>query len=180
MIRFREHNAEVLYAEDPIVQVDRADVEFLVERAAKNPRKRIRLCAHRSVNDKLHEMLIVHARECYVRPHKHLTKSESFHVISGVVDIVLLDETGGIIEVVPMGDYSTGRKFFYRLADPHYHTLLIRSEYVVFHEITNGPFNRADTIFAPWSPEQEDARGAKQFLEKLAGDVGQFLARKKR
>ena len=171
MMRFREHSAEVLYAEDPIVQVDREDIEFLVGRAAKNPRKRVRLCAHKNVDDKLHEMLIVHARDCYVRPHKHLSKSESFHIISGVVDIVLLNETGQIIEVVPMGDYGTGRKFFYRLADPYYHTLLIHSDYVVFHEITNGPFNRADTIFAPWAPVDTDATAVEGFMKELAKSV---------
>src|SRR2546426_4697246 len=142
MIRYREHNAEVLYAEDPVVKVDRQDIEFLARRAAQNPRKRIRLCTHKDTNDKLHEMLIVHARDCYVRPHKHTAKSEAFHVICGLVDIVLLDDNGNVIEVVAMGDYASGRKFYYRLADPLYHTLLIRSDYVIFHEITNGPFNR--------------------------------------
>jgi cupin fold WbuC family metalloprotein len=176
MIPFREHNAEVLYAEDRIVKVDRQDIEFLVARAAKNPRQRIRLCAHKDVNDKLHEMLIVHARDCYVRPHKHLAKTESFHIIDGVVDIVLLDETGRIIEVVPMGGYSTGRKFFYRLADPYYHTLLIRSDHVVFHEITNGPFDRGDTMFAPWSPELEDVSGAARFMKELARQVEHHVA----
>ena len=171
MMRFREHNAEVLYAEDPVVQVDREDVEFLVSRASQNTRKRIRLCAHRSVNDKLHEMLIVHARDCYVRPHKHTAKSESFHIISGVVDIVLFDEAAKIIEVVPMGDYSTGRKFFYRLADPYYHTLLIQSDFVIFHEITNGPFDRADTIFAPWAPLETDAAAVDAFMKELARTV---------
>lgn len=178
MIRFREHNAEVLYAEDPIVQVDRQDIEFLLARAAQNPRKRIRLCAHKTVDDKLHEMLIVHARDIYVRPHKHLAKSESFHVIHGVVDIALLDETGNLSEVVPMGDYSTGRKFYYRLADPLYHTLLIRSDYVIFHETTNGPFHRADTVFAPWSPETDDEAGARQFMQRLATDVNRFFERR--
>jgi len=177
MIRFREHNAEVLYAEDPIVRVDRDDIKFLVERAAQNPRKRIRLCAHKDVTDKLHEMLIVHARECYVRPHKHLAKSESFHVISGIVDIALLNETGNLVDVIPMGDYASGREFYYRLADPRYHTLLIRSDYVVFHETTNGPFNRADTIFAPWSPDLEDTAGAKRFLEELDQKVQRHLAK---
>jgi|SRR5579871_5916969 len=177
MIRFREHNAEVLYAEDPIVQVDQQDIDFLVDRAAKNPRKRVRLCTHKDVDDKLHEMLIVHARDCYVRPHKHLSKSESFHVIRGIVDIALLDEEGGLVEVVPMGDFATGRKFYYRLADPHYHTLLIRSDYVIFHEITNGPFNRADTIFAPWSPDLEDAAGANRFMKELDQKVQRYLAK---
>ena len=171
MMRYREHNAEVLYAEDPIVQVDRRDIEYLVQRAAANPRKRIRLCAHRDTNDRLHEMLIVHGRDCYVRPHRHLSKSEAFHVIQGLVDIVLLDEAGKVNAVVKMGDYSTGRKFYYRLADSLYHTLLIRSEWVIFHEITNGPFERKDTIFLPGTPEVDDAAGGQQYLKTLAASL---------
>jgi cupin fold WbuC family metalloprotein len=167
MIRYREHNAEVLYADDPIVRVDRRDIAFLVKRAAQNPRKRIRLCTHKNTDDRIHEMLIVHARDCYVRPHKHLAKSEAFHVIEGLVDIVLLDDAGNVVEVVRMGDYASGRKFYYRLADPLYHTLLIRSDYVVFHEITNGPFNRADTIFMPGTPEIDDAAGGQQYVRTL-------------
>lgn len=173
MIRYREHSAEVLYSDDPIVQVDREDIEFLIKRAKQNPRKRIRLCAHKDTNNTLHEMLIVHARGCYVRPHKHLAKSETFHIISGLVDVVLLDDAGQVVEVVRMGDYASGRKFYYRLADPLYHTLLIHSDYVIFHEITNGPFNRADTIFAPWSPEMEDVVGAERFIGELARKVEQ-------
>jgi cupin fold WbuC family metalloprotein len=114
-------------------------------------------------------MLIVHGRDCYVRPHKHLAKSEAFHVIQGVVDIVLLDEAGKVVEVIKMGDYASGRKFYYRLADPLYHTLLIRSDWLIFHEITNGPFKREDTIFAPWAPEEGPA--AERYLQELNRQV---------
>ncbi len=177
MIRFHEHNPEVLYASDPIVQVDRADVEAMVARAEQNPRRRIRLCAHKDTRDTLHEMLIVHTSDTYVRPHKHLAKSEAFHIISGTVDVVLFDEAGKIVALVPMGDYACGRKFYYRLADPLYHTLLIHSNRLVFHEITNGPFDRADTLFAPWSPEIDDGDGAREFMKKLADEVQLLMAR---
>jgi cupin fold WbuC family metalloprotein len=180
MIRFREHNPEVLYASDPIVQVDRADIEAMVARAEQNPRRRIRLCAHKDTRDTLHEMLIVHTSDTYVRPHKHLTKSEAFHIISGTVDVVLFDEVGKIVAVVPMGDYASGRKFYYRLADPLYHTLLVRTAQIIFHEITSGPFDRADTLFAPWSPEIDDADTAREFMKKLSDEVGHLMAREPR
>src|SRR5690349_10928404 len=125
MIRTRQENPEVLYASDPVVQVDRADVEAMVVRAEQNQRRRIRLCTHKDTRDTLHEMLIVHTRDTYVRPHRHLAKSEAFHIISGILDVALFDEAGRIVTVVPMGDYASGRKFYYRLADPVYHTLLI-------------------------------------------------------
>ena len=74
MTRMKRINDEVFVAEDQIVQVDGPQLETLKAQAARNPRQRARICAHKDVQDKLHEMLIVLARGAYVRPHKHLHK----------------------------------------------------------------------------------------------------------
>jgi cupin fold WbuC family metalloprotein len=112
-------------------------------------------------------MLIIHARDAYVRPHKHIGKSESFHVVEGEADIIIFNQQGDIKEVVSMGDYSSGKNFYYRITDALYHTVMITSEILVFHESTNGPFVRSDTIFAPWSPEEDNHAMAKEFMNKL-------------
>lgn len=166
-MRVKQLNEEVLFADDRIVKVGRRDIEFLKERARCNQRKRIRLCAHKDIDNRLHEMLIVHTKDTYVRPHKHLNKSESFHIIEGLVDVVVFDEVGDIIEVVQMGDYSSERKFYYRVSDSYYHSLFITSDFLVFHETTNGPFRRSDTVFAPWAPEEGDSVAVKGFMEQL-------------
>lgn len=176
-LRVREVNDEVLFGEDRVIKVARADIEYLKERAQRNPRKRIRLCAHRDLEDKLHEMLIVHVKDTYVRPHKHLTKSESFHVIEGSVDVIIFDEVGNVVDVIPMGDYSSGRRFYYRISEPCYHTLRIISDYLVFHETANGPFNRADTVFPPWAPEHDESGAGKEFIMHLAETIDHFIAR---
>ena len=116
----RTLNPEVLVADEPIVQVSRADVEFLKASAAQNERKRIRLCTHPDVDDRLHEMLIVHTKEAYVRPHKHLNKTESVHIIEGLVDVIVLDDAGNIVQVIRMGDYASGHLFYYRMSGPYY------------------------------------------------------------
>lgn len=171
MLRYNKFNEEVLYAADPVVRIDREDIAELIQRADRNPRARIRICSHRSVEDRMHEMFIVHARDTYVPPHKHLAKSESFHVIEGLVDVVLFDEAGKLKDVISMGDYGSGRKFYYRLSDPCYHTLLIESDHLVFHETTNGPFDRADTVFAPWAPDPADTFAVRAFMDKLTAAV---------
>ena len=175
-MRVRKFNEEVLYGDEAVVKVSRADMESLKERAQLNPRKRVRLCAHKDIDDKVHEMLIVHTKDTYVRPHKHLTKSESFHVIEGSVNVVIFDEVGGIAEVIQMGDYSSGRRFYYRLSEACYHTLLISSDFLVFHETANGPFRRSDTIFASWAPDENDTAAQKQFMERLAQAVENFFS----
>lgn len=171
----KEFNEEVLFANDQVVKVGRQDIEFLKKRAACNRRKRIRLCTHKDIDDKLHEMLIVHTKDTYVRPHKHLNKSESFHVIEGSVDVVIFNEVGNVVEVIQMGDYSSGHRFYYRMSNSYYHTPLIRSDVLIFHEVTNGPFKRSDTIFAPWSPEENDSAAVKEFMEQMARAVDSFL-----
>ena len=165
--RATAESAEVRYATDAMVVVDAADIERLKRDAASNARQRIRLCAHHHVDDRLHEMLIVHTRDTYVRPHKHLGKSESFHVIEGDVDVVIFDDDGDVNEVLRMGPFASGRPFFYRVAEPLFHTLLIRSDVLVFHETTSGPFRRADTVFAPWAPGDGDRPAVARYLADL-------------
>ena len=173
-IRTRQINKEVFTAADPIIKVEAQDIKWLKESAADNRRKRCRLCAHGDINDALHEMLIVLDKETYIRPHKHAGKSESFHIIEGAADIVVFDNEGNIIEVVRMGDYRSGRTFYYRISDPYYHTPLIRSDCLVFHETTNGPFKRDDTVFAEWAPEDSDNVAGKKYMGQLAQDVDNF------
>jgi cupin fold WbuC family metalloprotein len=169
----RRVNEEVYYAEGPIVKVGRADMEFLKQAAQGTRRKRVRLCAHRGIEDQLHEMLIIHERSAYVRPHRHLGKAESFHLIEGRVDVVFFDEAGGIRDVAPMGGDSG--LFYYRISDPQFHTLLIRSDYVVFHESTSGPFLREQTEFASWSPADDNERGQADFLRRVDAAIRTFV-----
>jgi cupin fold WbuC family metalloprotein len=153
-INAKLESPEVLYAADEVVTVSREQVDELVTASRTTPRERIRLCTHRDTADPVHEMLIVHAAGTYVRPHKHVDKAESFHVIEGRVDVVLFDEQGALKDVIRMGDYATGLPFYYRIDQPIFHTLLIRSGVLVFHETTSGPFRREQTVFASWAPEE--------------------------
>lgn len=173
-MRTKEFNQEVLFADERIVKVGSKEIEFLKKKASYNIRQRMRLCTHRDIADRLHEMLIVHQKDTYVRPHKHQNKIESFHIIEGAVDVILFDDDGNIIEVIRMGDYSSGSHFYYRISDPYYHTLLIKSDVLVFHETTNGPFNRSDTIFAPWAPEESDLIATNEFMTRLTRFVDAF------
>jgi cupin fold WbuC family metalloprotein len=174
-MKFTEKSPEVFVANGPIVQVTRADIESLKQRLAATPRQRVRLCAHPSSDHYLHEMMIVLGRGTYIRPHKHTDKVESFHVVEGAADMVIFHDDGTVREIVSLGDLASGKNFFYRLSAPLYHTLILRSDVLVIHETTNGPFRRDDTQFAPWSPEETDAAGAAKFSENLSKSVAAML-----
>jgi cupin fold WbuC family metalloprotein len=167
MIRTKSINEEVAVADQRIVHLGKADLEFMKSRVHQNARKRTRLCAHKTIEDKLHEMFVVYVRETYVRPNKHIGKDESLHIIQGSADFIFFDELGNATDVVELGDYASGRQFYCRIPESVYHTLIIKSELIVIHESTPGPFNRADTIFAPWAPEEQDSDGVRKYSEKL-------------
>jgi cupin fold WbuC family metalloprotein len=173
-MRLKRISNEVSIADEPIVKLAQSDLEELKRSLAASTLGRSRICAHKESTDALHEMLIALAQKTYIRPHKHFGKSESFHVIEGAVDVVLFSDAGAISDVIPLGELSSGRLFYYRLSDPIYHTLLIRTELVVLHEITNGPFKREDTAFAPWAPEDKDLAGVQNFSGRLAELVRRY------
>ena len=160
-------NDEVYETDGEIAMLTARDVAFLKRAAAVNPRRRARICAHHGTGDRLHEMVMVHAGGVYIRPHKHLDKSESFHIIEGRLKVFLFDDAGKLTQTIQMGEPGSGDVFFYRLQSSVYHSVLPESDFVVYHEVTNGPFDPARTIPAPWAPAEGDAAKSAKFLKSL-------------
>jgi cupin fold WbuC family metalloprotein len=161
---------EVFQATGGVVQVRAVDVAEVVRMGTTTARKRSRLCAHPGPDDRLHEMLICLDRATYIRPHRHGGKPESFHVIDGELDVVVFHDNGSVREVVRMGPYHSGKAFYYRVMEPSYHTVLVRTPYALFHETTTGPFARGDTDYAPWSPAEGEPEVAG-YVERLRAAV---------
>lgn len=181
MSQVRKINDEVYVAETTVVTVDEQMLLTLKEQAFANPRCRARVCAHRSPSDRLHEMLIVLTDKVYVRPHRHIAKSESFHVIEGTVAVFIFEPDGRVRRIIQLEAARSGKPFFFRMEDECFHAPVVTSPCVVFHETTNGPFNRADTEFAPWAPEENDSAACVEYVRQLkaqltAGIENQLLA----
>ena len=157
---------EVYHSVGAQIYLDKTDIENLKGLALQNPRERARFCSHHTGEELVHEMFIIHPQDAYVRPHKHLRKIESMMVLQGEVDYVTFDENGGIRSKISMGDFSSGKIFYNSLRREIYHTLLIRSEWLVFLEVAQGPFKKEDTLFAEWSPAEEDSQGVKKFIRE--------------
>ena len=111
-------------------------------------------------------MFIVHHKDTFVRPHRHIGKSESMYIIEGEVDLILFHDNGSIKDVIEMGDFSSKKIIYHRLNQPIFHTLFIKSEYLVFHEVTEGPFDRSRTEFPDWAPINEST-DIKHFIKNL-------------
>jgi cupin fold WbuC family metalloprotein len=170
-------NDEVFIARDPIVHFGDEEVAFVKRQAHASPRRRARICAHRTNDDALHEMLIAISSASYIRPHRHVEKSESFHVVDGIADVAILDDNGNVTDVIALGPPASGRAFFYRLSESAFHTLLIRSDVLVIHEVTNGPFAPERTIVAPFAPSEERTEDVRRYMQQLSEQVASHLSR---
>lgn len=170
---FSRINEEVYVASgNPTIVTDDA-IGFLKSAAAENARGRARLCAHRDNGDALHEMLIAHVGGAYVQPHKHRGKSESFHIVEGRLKIFLFDDDATWQQTIQMAPPGGGGSFFYRLHSETFHSVLPETEFVVFHEVTNGPFDVADRIDADWAPTEDgDPKQQTAFIEAWLEGVG--------
>jgi len=140
----------VFYSTESIFILSGEMINFLLLSAKNNVSRQSRLCAHHSHKSLLHEMIIVHLKGNYIPPHKHVGKIESFHVIKGVLAVVIFSDDGNIEKTVFLN--SKRGSIYYRLSDSLYHMVVPLSEYVVFHEVTNGPFNKGDMILPKWAP----------------------------
>ena len=146
-------NEEVYYLQEEIPFIDQKKIENLLDLAYENDNRKVRLCLHNNITDNSHEMVIVHLKDCYVRPHKHLHKTESIHVLAGEAQILFFSEDGQVTQQFEMGDITSGKPFFYRLDSSIYHSLIVTSDYLVFKETTEGPFILENTLFPEWAPK---------------------------
>lgn len=176
-MNLRKINDEVFVADESIVQIGKDEVAFVKRQALSARRKRARICAHRSNEDLLHEMVIAISAGSYIHPHKHLEKVESFHIIEGEVDVVVFDDEGRVVELMELGNPATGKSFFYRMSESYFHTLLIKTDFLVVHEVTNGPFLRDRTVLAPFAPPEDEADRAMEYLNRVAEQAQYFRRR---
>ncbi|MGJ4947782.1 WbuC family cupin fold metalloprotein [Bradyrhizobium sp. HKCCYLS20291] len=166
-----QKSPEVFLAEGPISAVGAAEINTLKAAVAASPKRRARINAHPDGEDQLHEMIIAIDASSYIRPHKHPGKSEAFHIIEGEVDIVVFDDNGEIERVVELGPPGGQRPFYYRMSNAFFHTLIIRSDLLIVHEITNGPFRPGASLFADFAPEDSDAAKAAAYQAELVRRV---------
>jgi cupin fold WbuC family metalloprotein len=174
MVELIKQSDEVYIAQNDIVSFGTEEVLFLKIAAAQNKRNRARICAHKSNHDPMHEMLIAIGSRSYIQPHKHFQKTESFHIIEGLVDVVTLNEEGRILEVIGLGDFNSGLPYFCRISAAEFHTLKIRSEILIMHEVTTGPFDKKLTIPGDFAPADTDFEEVDEYVGKLTLQISEF------
>ena len=127
------------------VAVGKKIIEDLKMLSQKLGNKDIRICLHNNRNSNLHNMInLLYKKEENI-PHKHVHKSESYHIIEGRMTITIYNENGKIVDKCLLDEKET---FLYRVGKNTFHTTVPETEYVIFHETRPGPFSKdGDSIY---------------------------------
>lgn len=174
MSQIRQLGPHAFQSCQPFGSLDLAAMRQVAGDAVDAAKLRSRVCCHQGLSDSPQEMIICLEPRTYIRPHRHFGRAESGLGLQGVADAVFFDEQGEITDVWPMGDYQSGRRFFYRIQEPVFHCLVVRGGPFVFHEVSTGPFTRESTEFAPWTPPEEDAAAVGRYLDELGVRIDAF------
>ena len=167
MINLKKKNNEIFYSKKKVDFINQKHINFLKKKVKFTKRKRARICMHKNDNSRLHEMIIILSKGTYIRPHKHLNKAESLHVIEGSADIIFFDDNGNILKKVRLGIKNKKLNFYYRLSSSVFHTFKLRSKYFIFHETTEGPFLKSSTVYANWSPSEINKFESRKFINSI-------------
>jgi len=162
---------DVLVCTDEIVSLNYSVLNQLNHMAVSSPKHRARVCVHKDNTALIQEMIIQINHGSYICPHRHDNKCESFHLIKGDADIVVFKDDGEIEKVIR---FSKDHSFYYRLDSNLFHTIILRSESVVFHEVTNGPFVQNATEFASFAPVEGDL-GVDKYRALLDKKICEWL-----
>jgi cupin fold WbuC family metalloprotein len=154
-------------ADERLVVATAADLATIRNDAVTSARGRSRLCAHPDSDAPVHEMLIAHTSDVYVRPHRHHGKDESLLLLEGELDALFFDDAGRVTRRTAMAAYGGAKPFYYRIPPGVWHAIVIGSPLVVFMEVTAGPFRREDTEFPGWAPDGNDLAAARAWVAGL-------------
>ena len=149
-MKFNNEVNNVIFDQSKIFLLDKASIDQLKNIALAHPLKRARICLHQSEQSIVHEMIIVAHRNTLIKPHKHpKNKPESYHVLLGNLIVKIFDNDGKVIERFYLS--SEKHPKMYKIQGDVWHQPIPDSEWVVYHEVATGPFDKErDVIYSKW------------------------------
>ena len=172
-----ERISETVYqAQAGVVSIYKADIQYLKSEVNKTKRNSVRLNVHQSVDAKLHEMFVVYKGSTYIRPIANVDRDKSLYILEGTADFIFFDDKGEILDVIELSDKVGKKNNFVRVPQNLYHTIIMRSEFMVVHEAMIGPFDTKDTDWVSWAPADDDHEGIIEYQDSLERQVQSFKA----
>ena len=118
--------------------------------------------------------VLVYTKSTYNRPNRH-PMAESFHLLEGKCDVIFFTDDGKPDKILHMEAAVRGNGHPYIVQFPImvYHTIIVRSDWLVIHETCCGPFVRGETTrcMRRGRHSRTDAHDVTDFL----GEVGRVL-----
>lgn len=138
----------MLLMDAEISVIDGSIIELLKGMAEDSVNKRSRACLG-PTSAAVQEMVIVLMKGSYIRPHRHpKTKAESYHIIEGELAVQIFTPEGEHYREIKLNKKTP----FYRLKGGWFHQPVPLTDWVVYHETYEGPFNKeTDVDYAPWA-----------------------------
>lgn len=135
------------YATGGTVVVGRELLREMYAESCSRGSANLRVCLHPSADHSFHQMVILEWRGRSFPAHRHPTKSESYHLLSGEMDVLIYDTDGTVRSRTRLDKDNP----IMRVGPEDFHGIEVVSEHVIYHEVKPGPFVRAsDKEMAPW------------------------------
>jgi cupin fold WbuC family metalloprotein len=157
---------------DQIILVDDLTIRKLKHAVLRDPLRRARLCLHRSTSDAVQEMIVVMHKDTYVRPHRHIGRTESVHIMEGRGTVIFFNASGKPVRSITLTTDGNKGVFVYRLSYPRWHMFVPLTEFVVVHEVISGPHLKSGSESAAWSPDEHDIQGISDFKAGIQRFIG--------
>ena len=164
-----ERNDEVGFLQNSFApNIMKKDVSELKSRFKKSPRQRYRLCTHDDEENLLHEMIVVYDSSTYVRPNKHLGKSESLLLLEGEIDFYFFNDDGYPIKRIKMDANGVNGNQYLKVPPNTWHGMLMKGQKeCVIKETISGPYDNITLLWADWSPANLSATETIEYYAEI-------------
>lgn len=126
-----------------------------------------KVCFHKNRNYPVQEMINFFYGFNYNRPHKHINQiNESYHLIEGEMEIYLLSNNNKVFKKIKLKKNSKNFRMF-KINKPIYHFIVPSSKWLIYHEVTTGPWSSNLIKYASFAPENNDNDKGKKFYEQI-------------
>jgi len=153
-----------------MLKIDSQLLDEVTAKAKVSPRLRMNHNFHLELSDPVQRLLNALEPWTYIRPHKHVTKEESFVLLRGTVLAVVFNDDGSIRDhcVLNAASGNLGIEF----EENAFHMLTSLESGSVVYEIKEGPFvPHTEASSAPWAP-REGSPEACGFLTGVFASLG--------
>lgn len=134
-------------------------IDDMLRRAADSPRRRTHHNLHEVADDPVQRLVVATRRDAYFRVHRHPAKWELSMVLRGLIDLLIFDAQGVLVERIRVGE--GGDALVYELPPDTYHTLVPQAEESVFFEVKRGPYDpQTAAEYAAWAPAEGSPEAA--------------------